>query len=403
MVRKGWSYLAAHYREEYGKRLSASCCLEIPVLLNYVASSYPDPSWMGEALKEDERQEILDESFARWQGFSPRLKSLLALTLKRMGRPEDARLVFDSVLDSARTTPDEGTFWQPEERSWLWYNDNIESHAFALRVLMELRPDDPRRHGLVQWLFRNKQLNHWKSTRATAEVLYALVHYLQKEGQLGVTESATVHAGGRVTTFTFEPDRYTGGGNQMVIPGSEIDPARSEVVVEKETPGFLFASATWHFSTEQMPEQGEGGLFQVSRSYFLRAPGEAEASLKPLEEGTVLHPGDEVEVQLTLKSRVPAEYVHLRDPRPAGLEPGVAGSGWRWDLGVIRYEETRDSGANFFFERLPAGEYTLKYRLRVNLAGEFRVGPATVQSMYAPEFTAYSAGAVVRIGDNGKP
>jgi hypothetical protein len=33
-------------------------------------------------------------------------------------------------------------------------------------------------------------------------------------------------------------------------------------------------------------------------------------------------------------------------------------------------EETRDSGTN--------------------LAGEFRVGPATV--MYAPEFTAYSAG-----------
>jgi uncharacterized protein YfaS (alpha-2-macroglobulin family) len=46
---------------------------------------------------------------------------------------------------------------------------------------------------------------------------------------------------------------------------------------------------------------------------------------------------------------------------------------------------------------LPAGEYTFKYRLRANMAGTFRVGPATVQSMYAPEFTAYSTGAVLKV------
>ena len=56
-----------------------------------------------------------------------------------------------------------------------------------------------------------------------------------------------------------------------------------------------------------------------------------------------------------------------------------------------------DSGANFFFENLPAGEYTFKYRLRANLAGEFRAGPAQVQSIYAPAFVAYSAGEKLRI------
>jgi uncharacterized protein YfaS (alpha-2-macroglobulin family) len=119
--------------------------------------------------------------------------------------------------------------------------------------------------------------------------------------------------------------------------------------------------------------------------------------LQPLAEGAVLEAGDEVEVQLILKSRAPAEYIHLRDPRPAGFEPGVARSGYRWEQGLAFYEETRDSGTNFFVERLPAGEYTLRYRVRANVAGTFRSGPATLQSMYAPEFTAYSAGEVVRI------
>ena len=46
---------------------------------------------------------------------------------------------------------------------------------------------------------------------------------------------------------------------------------------------------------------------------------------------------------------------------------------------------------------MPAGEYTLKYRLRANVAGTFRAAPAQLQSMYAPEFVAYSAGAKLTI------
>ena len=122
-----------------------------------------------------------------------------------------------------------------------------------------------------------------------------------------------------------------------------------------------------------------------------------EMVLQPLEEGASLAPGDEIEVQLSLRSKAAAEYVHLRDPRAAGFEPGVVVSGWKWDLGLTRYEEVRDSGTNFFIEWLPAGQYTLKYRVRAALGGTFRVGPATVQSMYAPEFTAYSAGNLVRV------
>jgi uncharacterized protein YfaS (alpha-2-macroglobulin family) len=306
--------------------------------------------------------------------------------------------VFDSVMDSAKTTRDEGTFWAPEDRSWLWYNDTIETHAFALRTLMELRPQDSRLEGLVQWLFLNKKLGHWKSTRATAEVVYSLARYLDSHHQLAAREAAKVEAAGAATELIFEPDRYTGKKVQIVVPGEKLGPQDATVTVSKETPGLLFASATWHFSTEEPPKQGSGDLFAVERRYFKREQRGKEMVLRPLAEGAVLAPGDEVEVQLTLRSRAAAEYVHLRDPRAAGLEPGVAVSGWKWDLGLARYEEVRDSGTNFFFEWLPAGEYTLKYRLRAALGGTFRVGPATVQSMYAPEFTAYSAGNVVRVG-----
>ena len=400
VVKRAWNYLADEVRKDMAWAFGHDCCWEYLTFVNYVASSYPDQSWTGNALTLKERQQILDFSFRHWRKHSPYLKGYLALTLKRMGRPKDARLVWDSVMDSAKTTRDEGTSWAPEDRAWLWYNDTIETHAFALRTLIELEPADARRDGIVQWLLLNKKLNHWKSTRATAEVIYSLVHFLKQEKQLGIPEDVVVQVGPRTKEFHFEPDKYTGRKNQVVVPGDQVDSkTMSKIVVTKPTKGFAFASATWHYSTEKLPEADRGDLLAVSRQYFRRENTGAGWVLRPLAEGTKVAVGDQVEVHLSIRARHPAEYIHLRDPRPAGFEPDTQVSRWKWDLGLAWYEEIRDSGTNFFFEALPQGEYTLKHRIRASMPGTFRVSPATLQSMYAPEFTGFSAGNVVKIGE----
>jgi uncharacterized protein YfaS (alpha-2-macroglobulin family) len=399
MVQKAWAYAGSEIRRDLDRCMAGPGLCPLATFLNYTLSSYPDESWYEPAFDDAYRRSLLDYSRRLWKLHSPYLKGQLALTLERMGRFEDARLVWASVMDSAKTDRDLGTYWAPEDRSWLWYNDTIETQAFALRVLMELNPKDARRQGLVQWLFLNRKLNHWKSTRATAEVLFSLARYLKKEGALGAREDATITVGNQKTELVFEPDRFTGMKNQIVVPGEKLDPkTASTVVVEKQSPGIAFASATWHFSTDKLPEEDRGDFFSVSRAYFKRESGPGGPVLKPLAEGAALSPGDEVEVQISLSSRHEAEYVHLRDPRAAGLEPESSVSRFRRDLGIAWYEEVRDSGTNFFFEKLPVGQYTFRYRLRASMAGMFKIGPATVQSMYAPEFLAYSAGAALRVG-----
>lgn len=402
MVQRAWAYMHRHYLDEMVRHMvDDGCCWETVTFLNFVLSSYGEGEeasrWTGGVFTEDDRKRMLDFSFRHWRDHSPRLKAALAMTLHRAGRGEDATLVFDSVMDSAKTTEDEGTFWQPEDRAWLWYNDTIEGHALALRTLTELDPDDPRRHGLVQWLMLNKKLNHWKSTRATAEVIYAMVHYLEQEDALAVEEKATVTVGPRRQVFEFDPAVYTGRKNQVVIDGPEVEPSMATTVVEKEGKGLLFASATWHFSTEELPEEAQGDFLNVERTYFRRVRGDSGWNLEPLAEGAKVEVGDQVEVQISLRSRQALEYVHLRDPRAAGLEPESTTSGYRWDLGIGWYEEVRDSGANFFFDWLPAGEYTFKVRLRAATAGTFKVAPATIQPMYAPEFAAYSSGTELAV------
>ncbi len=399
VVQRAWAYMHRHWVDEWVDQMMVrDCCWETITFLNYVLSTYPDDSWTGGVFTDDDRRRMLDFSFRHWRGHSPYTKGYLALTLERMGRHDDAVLVFDAVMDSSKTDQDLGTYWAPEDRAWLWYNDTIESHAFALRALTELDPDDGRRHGLVQWLMLNKKLNHWKSTRATAEALYALAHYLRHEEILASREEVRVVIGPATETFVFEPDEYTGARNRVVVEGPDIEPeTMSTIVVDKPTRGFAFASAIWHFSTERLPDEARGDLFSVERSYFRRFNDGSRWVLRPLADGERLEPGDQVEVQLSIRARHAAEYVHLRDPRGSGFEPETLHSQYKWDLGIGWYEEVRDSGTNFFFEWLPVGEYTFSYRLRANMEGTFRVAPAVLQSMYAPEFTAYSAGHALEV------
>ncbi|MGK0362690.1 MAG: hypothetical protein ACI9U2_005011, partial [Bradymonadia bacterium] len=399
MVQRAWRYMKRHYLDRHLEDyIAKDCCWEFITTINYVLSNFPDASWSGGVISGPDQVKMVDFSFKHWKAHSPLLKGYLALTLHRMGRTNDAKLVWDSVLDSAKQAPDQGTFWAAEDRSWLWYNDRIETHAFALKTTMEIQPKWAKIEGLVLWLFVNKKLNHWKSTRATAEVIYSLASYLKKTGQLGIREETEVVIGDRKKTFVFEPDAFTGKKNQIVVAGPDIKPKTdSTITVENKTKGFQMASATWHFSTEKMPDEARGDFLGVTRTYFRRDKKGREVTLTPLAEGAQVALGDEVEVHLSLTSKHALEYVHLRDPRAAGYEPTSLRSEHKYDLGIRWFEEVRDSATNFFFEALPKGEYTFKYRLRATTAGTFKVGPATVQPMYAPEFNAYSAGHVLGV------
>ena len=130
-------------------------------------------------------------------------------------------------------------------------------------------------------------------------------------------------------------------------------------------------------SPEHLPAEGHGDFFEALRFNFRRVHDGGESALLPVVGGAVAEVGD----RLDLRTRHAAEYVRLWG---AGFELESLTSRFSWHLALGYYEEVRDSGTNFCFEWLPAGEYTFKYRLRANNSGTFRVGAATQWSMYGP-------------------
>jgi hypothetical protein len=74
------------------------------------------------------------------------------------------------------------------------------------------------------------------------------------------------------------------------------------------------------------------------------------------------------------------------------MEPVDVISQMVYSGGLGFYRNTRDAATNFFIDDLDKGAFVLEYDLFVSHKGDFSNGITTIQCMYAPEFTAHSAG-----------
>lgn len=101
--------------------------------------------------------------------------------------------------------------------------------------------------------------------------------------------------------------------------------------------------------------------------------------------------------RLTLSLKQNWFHLFLKDFRAACFEPIGQLSGNRWKFGTVYYEESKDAVTNFFFNSLAKGTYVLEYPVWVNQAGTYQDGIATFQSMYAPEYTAYSEAGKITV------
>jgi uncharacterized protein YfaS (alpha-2-macroglobulin family) len=269
-----------------------------------------------------------------------------------------------------------------------------------------MRPDDKRTPGLVQWLLFNRKGNEWKSTKASAGALFALLDVLEQRGALTTAETIRWQWAGQKQTITLKATapltsalRWTKNFSDRVPASQSLSLGAS---ITKEGPGFAFASLTTRFSTEEILTKSDGQLLRVERSFFRReSEGEGKYRLTPLNSGDAVAVGEEIEAHYTVTSRAAFSYVQLRAPRGGGFEAEETLSGWRWDT-IGRYEETRDSLSQFFLSWVPQGEYVLRHRWRATTPGTYRIPSAQIQSVYAPEVAGYSSGIALVVKEDKK-
>lgn len=355
----------------------------------YARSFYVNPA---QGAKPDRLSSYyLDQAARYWLGKGLYQEGMLALALHRFGRPEAAQKITASLRERALVKEELGMYW-PFDWGYYWYQLPVETQALMVEVFQEVAKDPTAVENLRIWLLKNKQTNRWSSTKATAEAVHALL--LGGGDWLADTKTVQVELGGRTLKPT-EVEPGTGYFKQQ-WHGAEVKPSWATLKVENPNPTIVWGAAYWQYF-ENLDKIGDFQKtpLKIVKQLFREENGPNGPVLKPISDGAALHRGDKIKVRIELRVDRPMEYVHLKDMRAAGLEPTNVLSGYRWQGGLGYYESTKDLATHFFIDYLPRGTFVFEYPLVANLKGDFSNGIATLQCMYAPEFTSHSAGMKV--------
>jgi uncharacterized protein YfaS (alpha-2-macroglobulin family) len=178
---------------------------------------------------------------------------------------------------------------------------------------------------------------------------------------------------------------------------AEIKPAQGKVTVQKTDAGVAWGALYWQYFEQIDKITPAATPLSLERQLYREQRTAGGPVLQPITAATPLRVGDVLVVRLVLRSDRDLEYVHLKDQRAAGLELIGQTSGYRYQGGLGYYESPRDAATNFFMSYFPKGTHTFEYRLRAAQSGNFSGGLSQLQCLYAPEFSAYSAGTRVQI------
>jgi hypothetical protein len=330
----------------------------------------------------------------------------LAIALKRWGGDENlavAPAIMRSIKERSVSSEEMGMFWRDTELSWWWYRAPIETQALMIEAFDEVMNDQQSVEDCRVWLLKQKQTQDWKTTKATADAVYALL--LRGTDLLSSTALVEVTLGGINVTpgkngSAIHPvlRSFSEGGNQPE-PGTgfyevrfapaDIKPKLGEITVKKSDPGVAWGSVHWQY-LEDMSKvtPAEGTPLKLKKTLFTKTNTARGPMLQPVKGALTV--GDELVVRIELRTDRDMEYVHLKDQRGSGTEPVNVLSRYKYQDGLAYYESTRDTASHFFIDYLPKGVYVFEYSTRVQLRGEYQTGIAEIQCLYAPEFNSHS-------------
>jgi uncharacterized protein YfaS (alpha-2-macroglobulin family) len=309
----------------------------------------------------------------------------LAIALHRLSDKKTPKDIMASIDERSVSDEELGKFWRDTERSWWWYRAPIETQAMMIEAFDEILNDKDSVEDCKVWLLKQKQTQDWKTTKATADAIYALM--LRGSDLLASTELVQVTLGKQ----EIKPKNVEAGTGfyEHKFTRGEILPEFGKVKVKKVDDGVAWGSVHWQY-LEDMSKitPHEGTQLKLTKSIYIKENTKKGPVLKPVKGA--LHVGDELVVRVTLKTDRSMEYVHLKDQRGSGTEPVNVLSKYKYQDGLYYYESTRDTASHFFIDYLPKGVYVFEYSVRVQHRGKYQTGMANIQCMYAPEFNSHS-------------
>lgn len=326
-------------------------------------------------------------------------QGMIALVLYRTGDKNISNDIVKSLKENALFHDELGMYWKENIPGYYWYQAPIETHSLLLEVFNEVAKDKKLVDELRIWLLKQKQVQDWKTTKATAEACYALL-LTGSDWTQTTADNVEIKLG----DIQINPSKISGlkveagtGYFKTSWKEKNVNPQMGNIAVTKNDEGIGWGAVYWQYFEQLDKITVHETPLKLNKKLFIEKTSTTGNVIVPLDKNHELKVGDKVIVRIELRVDRSMEYVHMKDMRASCFEPLNVLSGYRYQGGLGYYESTGDAATNFFFDYLPQGTYVFEYPLRVFHQGDFSNGITSIQSMYAPEFTSHSEGLRVKV------
>jgi len=320
-------------------------------------------------------------------------QGMIALALHRKPQPSEvSKKIIASLNERAQHHEELGMYWK-FDYGYHWFELPIETQALLIEAFEEISEDKNAVEEMKLWLLKNKQTNHWPSSKSTAAAIYALMTNDSK----WIAESTPPEIMLGKEIVSTKPDQTTPGTGYFKVTKSpdQINASLANIKITNRNKNILWGAAYWQYFEDLDKITASNTLpLTMNKRVMVEKLVDKKRVLNDLDKVSV---GDKLMVRIELKVDRPLDYVHLKDMRAAGLEPINVISQGKYQGGLNYYESTRDLATHFFFDHITPGTYVFEYPLLVAQSGVFSNGVSTIQCMYAPEFTSHSKGQLITV------
>lgn len=358
---------------------------------------------------------MVENLVGQLNALTPYGKAKASIILKHYRKYAENELFTVSLIEHTSYTPQMGRYFDNPQPYESWRDNRLPTQVATIEALVFEGMDDIYIEQMNQWLLMQKQAQCWDNPLNTVDAIYALLAApyatsIRREGNPILTASEKGSTQIIIPSLgEFEGDFYT----KRTYTAKELKKLPNKATLEKQTKGLAWGAvyaqyledmdkvtSTYTGRTATAYGKELDQPLSIERTWMVEHIVEGEKTWIPLTEGMVLHVGDKVVSQLTIRTDRAMDFVQIKDSRAACLEPVSSASGYRHEGGIGHYRSVKDAATLYFIDHLPKGTHTFEQTFRVDRTGRYQAGIATVQCAYAPEFVGHTTGTMLQVSDS---
>ncbi|MFO7617175.1 MAG: MG2 domain-containing protein [Bacteroidales bacterium] len=366
-----------------------------PLVINYL---YSRAYFVG--LSQSPRDEIaylyfMDRMGQEWVKHEAPLQVLMAITQAQVGRMAGASTIYRSIRERMASSPEMGLYWPRKGYASAWYHWDIWMQSRLIELFAAVEEGRGELDQLRLYLLHQKRGRDWGNGMVAGWAAKSLLFYgsalLQQPAVIGFNWGGEQFSPLRVRTGSVAPNGYYRYG--WKDPAEMPNANKLEVRHEGGGPAW---GALYTLNSHQLDElAATDGPLKIGRTLMIRNQAGQWTDYRP---GTDLMVGQVVRVRLTITSDRDLSYLELKDHLGTGFVPVGVLSGYHYQQGLSWYQAREPEAVLFYLHTLPRGTHTIEYQAVPEQSGRYFGGYSTLQSLYAPEFRAWSGGVRVSAG-----